>query len=104
VSTNIIAQNIYAHIPHEIDTSKKYLFYLHGVIIENQGIKAVSEKYGAYEFEKILKSLTINNINVISETRHKNTDIFEYVKKSCFSNRYIIKSGVLPKNITVVGA
>jgi hypothetical protein len=104
ICSNIIAQNIYNHVPSKVDTSKKYLFYLHGVIVENQGILPVSEKYGTYKYEEILKSLAVNNINVISEVRRKNTDILEYAKKVSAQIDTLLKSGVPIKNILVVGA
>ena len=104
ICSNIIAQNIYNHVPSKVDTSKKYLFYLHGVIIENQGILPVSEKYGTYKYEEILKSLAVNNINVISEARGKNTDVLEYATKVSTQIDSLLKSGVPIRNISVVGA
>jgi hypothetical protein len=104
ICSNIFAQNIYNHVPSKVDISKKYLFYLHGVIVENQGIRPVSEKYGTYKYEEILKSLAVNNVNVISEARRKNTDILEYAKKVSAQIDSLLKSGVPIKNISVVGA
>jgi hypothetical protein len=104
ICSNIIAQNIYNHVPSKVDTSKKYLFYLHGAIIENQGIRPVSEKYGTYKYEEILKSLAVDNINVISEARRKNTDVLEYATKVSAQIDTLLKWGVPIKNISVVGA
>ncbi len=104
VSSNLFGQNIYNHIPSKVDTLKKYLFYLHGSIIEEQGIRPVSEKYGTYEYEKILKSLAKTGFNVISEPRPKNTDVFNYAKKVVAQIDSLLKSRVPPKNITVIGA
>jgi CubicO group peptidase (beta-lactamase class C family) len=42
--------------PETIDPAGQYLFYLHGKIIEDQGIPAVSEEFGEYEYEAILAS------------------------------------------------
>ncbi len=104
VSSNLFGQNIYNHIPSKVDTLKKYLFYLHGSIIEEQGIRPVSEKYGTYEYEKILKSLAKTGFNVISEPRPKNTNVFDYAKKVVAQIDSLLKYRVPPKNITVVGA
>ena len=67
--------------PDTIDPAKQYLFYLHGKIIEDQGIPAVSPEYGEYEYEAILKKLSGYGFVVISEPRPKNTDGVEYAKK-----------------------
>ena len=52
--------------PANISPNKRYLFYLHGKIIEDQGIPAISPDYGEYEYEAILdKFLSICNIEYI---------------------------------------
>ncbi len=104
MSSNLFGQNIYNHIPSKVDTIKKYIFYLHGRIIEEQGIRPVSEKYGTYEYEEILKSLAETGFDVISEPRPKNTDSFEYAKKVVTQIDSLLKFGVPTKNITVIGA
>src|SRR5512141_303008 len=60
--------------PTSIDLTKRYMFYLHGRIIEDQGIPAVSSEYGTYEYEAILEKLTSHRFAIISEQRQKNTD------------------------------
>ena len=104
MSSNLLSQNIYNHIPSEVDTNKRYIFYLHGRIIEDQGIRPKSEKYGIYEYEKILESLADTSFEVISEPRPKNTDAFEYAKKVVAQIDSLLEFGVPPKNITVIGA
>jgi hypothetical protein len=104
MSSNLFGQNIYNHIPSKVDTAKKYIFYLHGRIIEEQGIRPVSDKYGTYEYEKILNSLAETGFNIISEPRQKNTDSFEYAKKVVAQIDSLLKFGVPTKNITVIGA
>jgi len=82
----------------------KYLFYLHGKIVEDQGVKAVSERYGAYEYEKIVEGLRAEGFNVVSEPRPKDTDVEAYAAKVAEQVRQLLKDGVAPENITVVGA
>jgi hypothetical protein len=82
----------------------KYLFYLHGKIVEDQGVKAVSERYGAYEYEKIVEGLRAEGFNVVSEPRPKDTDVEAYAAKVADQVRQLLKDGVSPENITVVGA
>lgn len=90
--------------PDSIDPAKLYLFYLHGKIIEDQGIPAVSPDYGEYEYLAILEKLSSNGFVVISEQRAKNTDGVEYAKRVVDQIETLLSSGVLAKNITVVGA
>jgi len=104
VSSNLFSQNIYRHIPSKVDTTKKYIFYLHGRIIEEKGIRPVSKKYGTYEYEEILKTLAEGDFEVISEPRPKNTNSFEYAKKVVLQIDSLLKSNVPIKNITIIGA
>lgn len=85
--------------------SKNYLYYLHGRILEDLGVdKAVSERFGKYEYEKILKTFETANFKVISEARPRNTNVETYSNKLAKAIKEKIKSGISPKNITVVGA
>jgi hypothetical protein len=90
--------------PNSIDSTKHYLFYLHGKIIEDQGIPAVVPDYGEYEYGAILKKLGGYGFIVISEPRPKNADSMEYAKKINEQVAALLKAGVLAKNITIVGA
>jgi hypothetical protein len=90
--------------PDSIDAAKQYLFYLHGKIIEDQGIPAISPDYGEYEYQEILEKLSGAGFVVISEQRSKNTDSVEYARKITQQVTALLKAGVPAKNITVVGA
>jgi len=90
--------------PDSIDPSQKYLFYLHGKIIEDQGIPAVSPDYGEYEYEAILKKLASYGFVVISEQRPKNADGMKYAERVVAQVTELLKAGVPAKNITVIGA
>jgi len=90
--------------PASIDPAKRYLFYLHGKIIEDQGIPAISPDYGEYEYAAILKKLGGYGFVVISEQRPKDTDSVEYAKKITDQVTALLKAGVPAENITIVGA
>ncbi len=90
--------------PASIDPSKPYLFYLHGKIVEDQGLHAVSPEYGAYEYEAILKKLAGNGFVVISEQREKNADGMKYADRVVQQARKLMEAGVPARNITIVGA
>jgi hypothetical protein len=90
--------------PDSIDPGKSFMFYLHGKIIEDQGIPAISPDYGEYEYNAILEKLSRSGYVVISEQRPKDTDSAEYASKVSDQIRVLVKAGVPAKNITVVGA
>ncbi len=90
--------------PNSIDVTKRYMFYLHGKIIENQGIPAISPDFGEYEYAAILERLSGYGFVVISEQRKKNTDGMEYARKVAEQVSTLLDAGVPAKNITVVGA
>jgi hypothetical protein len=90
--------------PKSFDSTKRYLFYLHGRIIEEQGIPAVSPDYGKYEYQEILEKLSSYGFVVISEQRAKNTDSIEYARRITEQVTALLKANVPATNITVVGA
>ena len=98
------AQAIFTDIPDKIDTKAKFLFYLHGRIVEIKGIRPISEKYGAYEYEKIIEALKNRGFIVISEARSRNTHAGQYAQKLVSRVNRLLQAGVPPSNITVVGA
>lgn len=90
--------------PDKIDPGTRYLFYLHGKIIEDQGLRPTSPEYGVYDYEKILEALRSNGFRVISEPRPKDTDPRLYAEKVAGQVRTLLAAGVPPDKITVVGA
>jgi uncharacterized protein (TIGR02246 family) len=85
--------------------AEKFLFYLHGKIIEDQGIpRPRSGKYGFYEYEKILQAFRKRGFSVRSEMRPANTEVLTYAKKIAGQVEKLLQSGVAPDHITVVGA
>jgi hypothetical protein len=90
--------------PSSIDPEDQYLFYLHGKIIEDQGIPAVSPEFGKYEYQAILEQLSGYGFVVISEGRTRDTDGVAYARKISDQITTLIEAGVPAKNIIVVGA
>jgi hypothetical protein len=91
-------------MPATVDTKASYLFYLHGRIIENRGIRPTDPKYGVYEYEDILKTLAAKGFAVISEARAKDTDVNQYAAKVVQQVNTLLAAGVPPSRITVLGA
>jgi hypothetical protein len=90
--------------PASIDSASRYMFYLHGKIIEDQGLPAVSPDFGEYEYAAILKRLEDHGFVVISELRPRDTDVDAYARRVVGQIDTLLKAGVPPENITVVGA
>jgi hypothetical protein len=90
--------------PDSIDPTAKYLFYLHGKIIEDQGLPAVSPDFGEYEYEAILQKFAGYGFKVISEQRPKNTDGMKYAERVVGQVKDLLNVGVPDANINVVGA
>ena len=99
-----IAVVIKQDIPERIDPEARYLIYLHGAIIENKGVRPTDPKYGTYEFIEILQALERKGFVVITESRPKGTDAKEYAQKVVEQINTLLKAGVPPNRITVVGA
>ena len=90
--------------PQAPDTRARYLFYLHGRIIEEQGIRPTDPRYGVYEYEQILDTFKQFGFIVISEARPRGTDVKDYASKTVDQLRGLLRAGVPARRITVVGA
>lgn len=95
---------LWRDVPLTIDTNAKYLFYLHGRIIEDEGVNAISQVFGAYEYRQILQTFVDKGFVVISEPRPKGTDVQQYAAKVVGQINSLVEAGVPPRKITVVGA
>lgn len=84
--------------------SEKYVFYLHGAIVQQQGENAVSSTYGKYMYRAIVDSLKKNGFQVISEVRSKDAGFDGYSGKVAIQLDSLLQAGVRPQNITVLGA
>lgn len=90
-------------LPTEVDTSDRYLFYLHGAIVENRGVRPVHPRYGVYEYKAILDTLSRRGFTVISEARPPGTRPEAYAEKVTAEIDSLLGAGVRPEHITVVG-
>ncbi|WP_153798697.1 hypothetical protein [Foetidibacter luteolus] len=103
----VTAQNASNSLPGKIDSSAKYLFYLHGQVVTELGDNAINNaapEWGPYEYSNILDSLKKRGFFVISEIRKKGTDNSFYTQKICSQADSLLKAGVLAGNIVMVGA
>lgn len=83
---------------------KTYLFYLHGRIVEDQGPRGISPRFGRYDYPSTLAAFRARGLEVISEVRPKDTDPSAYADRVVREIRALLARGVAPSRITVVGA
>jgi uncharacterized protein (DUF1697 family) len=91
-------------VPREINTSARYLFYVSGYIVADGNTRPNSPKFGVYEYQQILDTFKDRGFVVISEARKQSTEIEPYAAKVAAQVKQLLKAGVPPRNITVVGA
>ena len=96
-------QAIRANVLNDIDTSKIYLFYLHGQITIEKG-RGISQYFGVYEYQSILDTFSSYGYKVISEPRPMSADEGEWAGKISRQIDTLLKAGVNPAKISVVGA
>ena len=90
--------------PTSIDAKARYVFYLHGRIIEEHGLRPRDPRYGIYEYEDILRALESHGLRVISEARPHATDPEQYARRIRDQIRTLLDKKVPPEHITVIGA
>lgn len=103
-TTSVQGQGVTPYITHPVDSNGKFLFYLHGGVVQQQGAKAVSAYYGAYDYHGILDTLASEGFHVVSEVRPKESTEAEYANKVAAQVDSLLDHGVSPVNISVVGA
>lgn len=91
-------------IPEKIVPAARYLFYLHGKIVEDKGIRPTDPKFGVYEYEEILRNFEEKGFTVISEARAKDTVPEDYAPRVVAQINRLLGANVPPQNITVLGA
>jgi len=99
-----VDKGILQQVPDNPDCAKRYLFYLHGLIVEVAGVRPKSEEHGYYEYQLILEELAKEGFVVISEARPEGTEVKPYAEYIVSQLKKLLKAGVPPGNIVVVGA
>lgn len=79
------------------------IVYLHGRIIEVEGVQPVHERFGLYDYLGTIEALRANGATVISEVRPADTNVVEYAQKVVEQIEDLIASGEAAGNVTVVG-
>jgi hypothetical protein len=95
---------ILAEPPPRPDRSATYLFYLHGRIVQEEGRRAVSPRFGRYAYDDILGRLAAEGFVVIGEVRRRDTEAPAYAARVAGQIERLLAAGVPARRITVVGA
>ncbi|WP_433829705.1 alpha/beta hydrolase [Flavobacterium anhuiense] len=82
---------------------QRYIFFFHNKFVEENDLNAVHPEYGRAEYKEILESYRRDGFIVFSEKRKKNTNSAEYAEKMAKQVKKLIKNGVPPNHITVIG-
>jgi hypothetical protein len=90
-------------LPSVIKPSEKYIFFLHGNIVETQGPNGRHPIFGIYDYHGIVKSFKNRGFTVISEIRPKGTKLYKYAGNIVRQIKTLLANGIPPKQITVVG-
>jgi len=97
------AQQITTSVPRSLDPAGTYIIYLHGKIIEDRGPRPVDSRFGVYDYPAILDKLASRGAHVISAQRPSGTDSNEYAGVVVAQVEQLIRDGVPPGNIVVMG-
>ena len=82
---------------------QRYIFFLHNAFVEQNDLSVAHPEYGKAEYNEILASFRKDNFIVFSEKRSKNTNAAKYAEKIVKQIKKLIKEGVSPNKITVIG-
>jgi acetyl esterase/lipase len=104
-ATPAVAQrgSILTDVPAQVRPGARYVIYLHGRIVEEQGPRPTDERFGIYEYQQILDSLAASGAEVISEQRPLRTDFRAFGSHVAEQVRRLFAAGVPPERIAVVG-
>jgi hypothetical protein len=81
----------------------RYVIYLHGRIVEEQGRRPTDPAFGTYEYDAILDSLRRAGFVVLSDQRPPGTDSDSFAAHVAQQVDSLLRLGVSPHAITVIG-
>jgi hypothetical protein len=102
-AANAAAAPILRRVPETVDPEARYLFYLHGAIVETGGPRPTHPRFGVYEYEAICAALAARGLQVLSEARPSGTRVPDYAAKVADQVEALTDAGVPADHITVAG-
>jgi hypothetical protein len=94
-------RDIVQDVPATIDANTRYLFHMHGSIVEDLGVNAQG-RYGQYRYRWTLEALADRGFVVISEARSR-TQVLTYATTVASQVAKLRAAGVPADHITVTG-
>jgi len=82
---------------------QRYIFFFHNKFVEENDLNTPHPEYGKAEYNEIVASYKKDNFVVFSEKRKKNTNAARYAEKVVKQINKLIKKGISPNKITVIG-
>jgi hypothetical protein len=86
------------------DPPERFLFYLHGQIVEGSDGRPEHPNFGIYDYPAIIKALETEGFTVISEIRESSTDGRKYAETLAAEVQALLDDGTPAQNISIVGA
>jgi len=83
--------------------TERYIFFLHNRFLENHKLNDVHPRFGRAEYNEIITEFEKSGFQVISEKRNGNVNARTYATEIVTQIDSLLKLGVEPKKITVVG-
>lgn len=87
----------------QTNPDQAYIFFLHNKFIEENDLNVAHPEYGKAEYNEIINSFKASNFIVFSEKRKKDTNAADYAEKVVKQIKGLLKKGVKPNKITVIG-
>ena len=87
----------------KVKQQKNYIFFLHNRFVEEFDLEEKHPEYGKAEYHEIVAKFRKDGFVVISEKRKKGTDPKVYALKVKAQIDSLLKTGVEPNHITVIG-
>ncbi|WP_452222165.1 alpha/beta hydrolase [Lacinutrix salivirga] len=83
--------------------NERYVFFLHNRFLETYELEEFHPEFGRTEYKEILLEFEKSGLKVISEKRNENVNARDYTIRIVNQVDSLIKTGIKPKNITIVG-
>lgn len=104
LTTPVQGQEVLRDLPASIDANKKYLFFQHGLSVEQLGPDSYSKEFRkTYDTTGLTNALAKAGYLVIAEFRPKGSRVPAYADKISGQITQLLAAGVPPENIAVVG-
>ena len=87
----------------ETENDNQFIFFLHNRFLEEHELNELHPKFGRTEYNEIITEFEKSGLKVISEKQNGNVNARDYAIGIVNQIDSLIKAGIEPKKITVVG-